>query len=76
MWPLALPGVGGPRDMEEAMEDVEVAGEGGLVGEGLLGPSVAMVTLPGFLIPTLADTRLRRVCRLTGSESVCVNGTI
>ena len=72
-WPpvLVLPGVGGPREAEEAIEEVDVAGEGGplLI---LVGPSIAVTTLAGFL--TRFDTLFRRACAFDGSERVCVNG--
>lgn len=48
-WLLALPGVGGPLDGDDAMDDVEVAGEGGPVGDPFAGGSMVVMTLDGFL---------------------------
>ena len=59
IWLVVLPGVEGGmllREGEEAMEEVDVAGDGGLVFEGLLSV-VVVTTLGGFLI--LCET-LRR----------------
>ena len=49
-WLPALPGVGGPRDGEDAIDEVEVAGDGGFVVDGFGGFSMVVITLEGFLI--------------------------
>lgn len=59
-WLPALPGVGGPRDTEEEMEDVDVAGDGGFVDNGGLEVSTGVTMLDGFLTPTLLEI-LRRL---------------
>lgn len=54
------------------MEEVEVAGDGGLVVDGLGGFSTVVMTLDGFLIRF--DMLLRLECIVAGSESVWVSG--
>jgi hypothetical protein len=63
-----------PREGDEAIEDVEVAGEGGFVGI-VLG-SNDVTTLGGFLIR--CDMLRRRLCAdaAEGSERECVSGAI
>lgn len=54
------------------MDDVEVAGDGGLVVDGFGGFSTVVITLAGFFIRF--DMLLRRLCIGDGSESVWVRG--
>ena len=73
-WLPALPGVGGPRETDEEMEDVDVAGDGGFVGSGGLEVSTGVTILVGFLIPTRLDILRRLEWILGGSERACVSG--
>jgi len=71
-WLTALPGVDGPLDGDEAIDDVDVAGEGGFVNVGglpLVLLSRAVTTLAGarFRVDVL---RLRECETALESESV------
>src|SRR5712672_331923 len=74
IWLATLPGVEGgtlPREGEDAMDEVDVAGDGGFVD---VLPSNEVTTLDGTFF--LADMLRFRVCAAPVSESVCVMGAI
>jgi len=73
--PVVLPGVEGgmlPRDGDDAIEDVEVAGDGGLAIMALW--SRLVTTLGGFF--SLCDTLRLREWNPAGSENAWERGVI
>ena len=73
-WLPALPGVGGPRETDEEIEDVDVAGEGGFVGSGPFDVSTGVTILLGFFSPVLFEILRRLECMFAGSVSAWVSG--
>lgn len=73
-WLPPLPGVGGPRETEDEMDDVDVAGDGGLVGNGPFEVSTGVTMLVGFFNPVLLEMLRRLEWRLGGSVKAWLSG--
>lgn len=68
-----LPGTEFVLDGEEAIDDVEVAGEGGFVGDPLEISMLVVITFPGGFFMRCERLRLRFA---PVSAEVCVGGPI